>query len=138
EEALDIDNSAVEAVLHGHLGNPFAFLGAHPYGEFSIVRTFQPGARAVDVLMLEDGRERHVESLYHLHQCGLFVSSRPLLPRGARYLLRIVWPDGQGGETVQVTEDPYSFGLLLGELDLHLLAEGRHRELARCLGANPM
>ena len=27
---------------------------------------------------------------------------------------------------------------LLGELDLHLMAEGRHRELARCLGAQPM
>ncbi len=27
---------------------------------------------------------------------------------------------------------------LLGELDLHLIAEGRHRELGRCLGAQPM
>ncbi|MDB5966435.1 MAG: glgB, partial [Polaromonas sp.] len=28
--------------------------------------------------------------------------------------------------------------LLLGELDLHLIAEGRHRELGRCLGAQSM
>jgi 1,4-alpha-glucan branching enzyme len=27
---------------------------------------------------------------------------------------------------------------LLGELDLHLISEGRHRELGRCLGAQPM
>jgi 1,4-alpha-glucan branching enzyme len=27
---------------------------------------------------------------------------------------------------------------LLGELDLHLIAEGRHRELGRCLGAQPI
>jgi 1,4-alpha-glucan branching enzyme len=39
---------------------------------------------------------------------------------------------------VQVTEDPYSFGLLLGELDVYLLAEGNHLELGRCLGAQVM
>ena len=36
---------------------------------------------------------------------------------------------------MQETEDPYSFGVLLGDLDLHLFNEGRHFELARCLGA---
>ena len=33
-----------------------------------------------------------------------------------------------------VTDD---FGPLLGELDIHLLAEGRHEHLADCLGAHP-
>ncbi len=138
EETLEINDREVESLLHGRLGDPFSFLGPHPHGEYSIVRTFHPGARAVDVLLLDNGVPRHLESLYPLYQCGLFVSSRPVLPRGARYMLRIVWPDRHGSETVQITEDPYSFGLLLGELDMHLLAEGRHRELARCLGANPM
>ena len=46
------------------------------------------------------------------------------------YRLRIAWPDA-----VQETEDPYSFGSLLGDLDLHLFNEGRHFELAGCLGA---
>ena len=35
-------------------------------------------------------------------------------------------------------EDPYAFGLLLGELDVYLLAEGNHLELGRCLGAQAM
>ncbi len=47
------------------------------------------------------------------------------------YLLRITWPGA-----VQEIEDPYSFGPLLGELDLHLFNEGRHFELAEHLGAN--
>ena len=47
------------------------------------------------------------------------------------YLLRIDWPGA-----VQETEDPYSFGPLLGDLDLHLFNEGRHFELAVALGAN--
>jgi 1,4-alpha-glucan branching enzyme len=47
--------------------------------------------------------------------------------------LRIFWP-----AAVQETEDPYSFGLLLGDIDLHLFNEGRHFELAHCLGAQVM
>ena len=39
---------------------------------------------------------------------------------------------------MQETEDPYGFGLLLGELDLHLFAEGTHLQLGRCLGAQVM
>ncbi|MGH8355440.1 MAG: 1,4-alpha-glucan branching protein GlgB, partial [Pseudomonas sp.] len=35
----------------------------------------------------------------------------------------------------QISEDPYSFGPLLGELDLYLFAEGNHRDLGHCLGA---
>src|SRR6201992_1293746 len=50
---------------------------------------------------------------------------------GSPYALRITWPDA-----VQETEDPYSFGPLLGDLDLHLFNEGRHFEMARVFGAN--
>ena len=48
----------------------------------------------------------------------------------APYLLRINWPGG-----LQETEDPYSFGPLLGDIDLHLFNEGRHFRLAHALGA---
>jgi 1,4-alpha-glucan branching enzyme len=37
---------------------------------------------------------------------------------------------------VQETEDPYSFGPQLGDVDLHLFNEGRHFELASQLGGN--
>ena len=36
---------------------------------------------------------------------------------------------------VQETEDPYSLGLLLGDMDLFLFNEGRHFELAKTFGA---
>jgi len=65
------------------------------------------------------GRGRHA---------GLFEG---LVSEGSPYLLRIKWP-----QAVQETEDPYSFGPLLGELDLHLFNEGRHFHLAEALGAN--
>ena len=61
------------------------------------------------------------------NEFGLFEG---LLDERGPYRLRIAWPDA-----VHETEDPYSFGLLLGDLDLHLFSEGRHFELARCFGA---
>ncbi|RJF95333.1 1,4-alpha-glucan branching protein GlgB [Noviherbaspirillum saxi] len=141
EELADVDQKTLDAVLGGQLPNPFALFGPHREGERTVVRTFQPGARAVDIVARvagNDARGELIESLYNVHQSGLFVSAVPL-PAGKRdYLLRITWPTSSGGEHVQYTEDPYSFGLLLGELDMHLLAEGSHRELGRCLGANPM
>ncbi len=135
------DPKLLEATLHGRLSDPFSFLGPHAADGATVIRTFQPGARAVDVVAR--GPEPDVErkllgSLYNLNQSGLFVSTPPLGGLQQGYVLRITWPDGKGGEYVQYTEDPYAFGLLLGELDLHLLAEGNHRELGRCLGANPM
>ncbi|MFG3756241.1 hypothetical protein ACGE32_28345, partial [Klebsiella pneumoniae] len=54
------------------------------------------------------------------------------------YRLRVIWPAGTGHEAVQETEDPYAFGLLLGDLDMHLLNEGTHWALASCLGAQAM
>jgi len=139
----ELDQGALAALLAGRLPDPFSLLGPHRSGEGMIVRTFQPGARAVDVLAGRGGQggddeAELIESLVNVQQSGLFVSGAPALPAGMPYRLRITWPTPDGGEQVQITEDPYSFGLLLGELDMHLLAEGRHFELGRCLGANPM
>jgi 1,4-alpha-glucan branching enzyme len=39
---------------------------------------------------------------------------------------------------VQSTEDPYGFGLLLGDLDLHLFSQGTHYNLAQSFGAVAM
>ena len=50
-----------------------------------------------------------------------------------RYELEISYP----GWEVVVEHDPYSFLPTVGELDLHLAAEGRHEELHRTLGAHP-
>ncbi|WP_135467938.1 1,4-alpha-glucan branching protein GlgB [Crenalkalicoccus roseus] len=115
---------AVEALVAGRHGDPFALLG--PHGEE--VRSFQPGARGVSVLAREDGAE--LGRLERVHPAGLFAGR---VARRAPYRLRIEWP-----HSVQETEDPYSFGLLLGPLDMHLFAEGRHLELGRVFGAQAM
>lgn len=120
--------SAVDALLHGRLADPFALLGPHADRDGIVLRSFQPGARAVTAHARRDGAA--LLALHAQGDTGLWEGRIAALPP---YWLRIVWPDA-----VQDSEDPYSFGLLLGALDLHLFAEGRHRELARCLGAQAM
>ena len=123
---ITLERGAVEALVSGRHGDPFALLGPHG----AEVRSFQPGARAVAVVAREDGAE--IGRLEQVHEAGLFAG--PVSRPGAPYRLRITWPGGM----VQETEDPYAFGLLLGPLDLHLFAEGRHLELARVFGAQAM
>ena len=114
---------ATAALLESRLDDPFAMLGAHD-GE---VRTFQPGAQAVTLIARDDSRA--IGALDELAP-GLFVGR---LDEDVPYALRIAWPGG----AVQETEDPYGFGLVLGDLDLHLFNEGRHLDLARVMGAHP-
>jgi 1,4-alpha-glucan branching enzyme len=123
-----LDPAAVQALVDGRHGDPFAILGEHPQGEGQVVRVFMPGATAVELLSRETGER--LASMELVHPGGLFAC---YLDRYAAYRLRIYWP-----EAVQETEDPYSFGLLLGDLDLHLVGQGTHYELSHVLGAQAM
>jgi 1,4-alpha-glucan branching enzyme len=123
-----LDRAVVAALANATHGDPFAVLGPHETEAGPIVRAFLPGALRVDVLARGDrtplGRlEAHDDS-------GLFEGP---MRRADPYLLRIEWPGG-----VQETEDPYAFGLLLGDIDLHLFNEGRHFGLGETFGAQAM
>jgi 1,4-alpha-glucan branching enzyme len=119
-----LDAETARALARGAQVDPFATLGPHDSGDARIIRAFLPGALKVEVLRL-DGSV--LTPLERGEQPGLFEN---IVREKVPYRLRIVWPDA-----VQETEDPYAFGLLLGDLDLHLFNEGRHFELAHCLGA---
>ncbi|MDO3433904.1 1,4-alpha-glucan branching protein GlgB [Rhizobium sp. CBN3] len=123
-----IGQDALWALIEGRHGDPFSILGPHESGGMTIVRVYLPGAEGLDLIEAASGRE--VTPFSIAHPSGLFAAAM-----GSRmpYRLRITWPDGE-----QITEDPYSFGLLLGELDLHLISEGTHYSLSRTLGAVEM
>ncbi|MBV8635171.1 MAG: 1,4-alpha-glucan branching enzyme, partial [Burkholderiaceae bacterium] len=139
--AESADLELIAALRNGRLADPFAFLGPHRTDRCTIVRSFQPGAQRVEVIgrdcPLEDNAPP-IATLHDMEQSGLFVGMVPDLVPGVSYLLRISWPGPSQRGEMQVTEDPYAFPLLLGEMDLHLFSEGKHRELGRCLGAQPM
>jgi 1,4-alpha-glucan branching enzyme len=123
-----LDAESAWALAHAAHNNPFAVLGPHDTPDGRVIRALLPGATKVEVLRHSDGAV--LAPLEWRPEYGLFES---LIQDRGLYRLRIFWPDA-----VQETEDPYSFGLLLGDIDLHLFNEGRHFGLAHCLGAQVM
>lgn len=119
----------IEALITARHRDPFSVLGPHPDGQGGlIIRAFLPQALSVRVLARGSGEQ--IASLDSTHVPGLFVGH---LARPQAYELQTSWAGGE-----HTSEDPYSFGPLLGELDLYLFAEGNHRDLSRCLGAQVM
>jgi 1,4-alpha-glucan branching enzyme len=118
------DDQAFALLEAGRSGDPFSLLGVHDGRLLVLV----PGASGVQAVSRLGGEL--IAVLQPIGQGGLFAAP---FPNPIPYRLRISW-----GGVIQETEDPYSFGLLLGELDLHLIGEGRHRDLSRCLGAHAM
>ncbi|MCV0397257.1 MAG: 1,4-alpha-glucan branching protein GlgB [Rhizobiaceae bacterium] len=124
--------SDIPAIVRGRHGNPFAVLGMQGGGsEPLIVNVFAPAASAVSVIETASGRE--VAELAKVHPEGFFSSLIP--DRNERFAYRL---DMRAGSARWQIEDPYRFPPVLGELDEHLLGEGRHLDLYRRLGAHPM
>ncbi|HVT36701.1 MAG TPA: 1,4-alpha-glucan branching enzyme, partial [Nevskiaceae bacterium] len=128
DDAKPDDLGHAQALAQGTHGDPFAFLGPHRQGSQLSVRAFVPGAVAVRALDAQT--QQPLADLSAGHIGGIYTGH---LPADARYLLEIDW-----GGVLQMTEDPYSYGTLLGDLDLYLIGEGNHRELGRVLGAQVM
>ena len=114
---------AIDHVVAGTSGDPHHVLGVHD----GVVRAWRPGATSMRVLV--DGAGP-VE-MERVREEGLFEAK---LPSGASdaYRLEAVY----GGGDAHVHDDPYRFWPTLGELDLYLLGEGRHRDMWRVLGAH--
>ncbi len=96
------------------------------------VRTFQPGASAVE-LVVDSAAQDMAEIEPGLFQFTLAdgaFADRPMAPGG--YTLRVSWPGG----VVTESADPYAFAPLLTDYELHLIGEGRHLELARAIGSH--
>ncbi|MFJ3315313.1 1,4-alpha-glucan branching protein GlgB [Herbaspirillum huttiense] len=140
------EQGLLEALLAGRLTQPFGLLGpryASQSSGVSAIRAFHPGAAAVRVRCRHSGALLGELQQFELHgqPSGFFSGVATGLDQRRHqvpYVLEVDWLIPDGSRSVQSTEDPYAFGLLLGELDLHLLREGRHRQLADCLGARPM
>ncbi|MCX5166966.1 1,4-alpha-glucan branching enzyme [Streptomyces antibioticus] len=113
-------------LLAGAHHDPHSLLGAHPVPEGVLFRALRPFADSVAVVV--DGVSTPLVS----EEDGLFAAVLPLDAVPA-YTLRVAY----GGDEREV-EDPYRFLPALGDLDLHLVREGRHEELWRALGAEPM
>jgi 1,4-alpha-glucan branching enzyme len=123
------DKDAVEAILRGTHGDPFAVLGLHGRdGAPLSLRVFAPGADEVEIL---DPHGASIGKLGRRHQAGFFEGAFPRETRTA-YRLRFR-RDGERWDA----DDPYRFPPVIEETDLERFAKGDHLKLYDVFGAQP-
>jgi 1,4-alpha-glucan branching enzyme len=133
-----VTREEIDRLVGGDHHDPHAVLGAHPGRDGVTIRALRPLAERVEIVLPDGGRH----PLRHEY-AGMFAGT---LPAGATladvtadaapiavpdYRLAVTY--GKGPELIQ--DDPYRHLPTLGELDLHLIGEGRHEELWKALGA---
>ena len=107
----------LDAVAHGSHHDPHSVLGVHETTEGWVIRSRRPLAASV-VAELADGASVPLEHV----RGGIWEGSVDAYP-GA-YVVRASY---DGSE--HVADDGYRHAPSIGELDLHLITEGRHEEL---------
>mgnify|MGYP003694635713 CR=1 FL=1 len=116
---------AFDRLVGGSHHDPHGLLGAHPTADGrTVIRTLRPEASKVTAII--EGKPFELE---RLHAGGVFGAVVDGLPTD--YRLEVAY----GDETYQV-DDPYRWLPTLGEVDLHLIGEGRHEQLWDVLGAH--
>ena len=128
-ELKSVSEDVLAAVAEGRYHDPHSVLGAHPNDDDTVtIRTLRRFATDVAV--------RTMDGLYPLeHEWGgIFSGVVPCHEKGRipDYRVEVTY----SGQEPQVVDDPYRFAPTLGELDLHLIGEGRHETLWTALGAH--
>jgi 1,4-alpha-glucan branching enzyme len=119
------DAVALQRLLAGVHHDPHSILGAHEYGDHTVIRVMRPWAKQVVALI---GGERYTFSHVESSVFAVAVPFTGLID----YRLEVSYDDG----AVITAADPYRFLPSLGEVDLHLFSEGRHERLWEVLGAH--
>jgi len=123
-----LDKATLNALADGRHFNPFALLGIHHERGKRMVRTLQPQAASVALLL--NGVDKALP-MDKVHPAGVFEIEMPARKRS--YRLRLVFADGNSVDI----DDAYRFPSTLGDLDLYLIGQGSHRDIFRKMGAHP-
>jgi 1,4-alpha-glucan branching enzyme len=119
--AWAVEGRLLEHLISGDTHDPHAVLGAHPKDGTTVIRALRRGATGVSVVV---GDDRY--PMKKIHEAGVWATEVP----GTVLDYRL---DVDGA----VVDDPYRYLPTLGDLDLHLIGEGRHERLWTVLGAHP-
>ncbi|MEZ5116154.1 MAG: 1,4-alpha-glucan branching protein GlgB [Candidatus Nanopelagicales bacterium] len=114
----------IDRLVDGAHHDPHGILGPHPHQGGVTVRVLRPGAESVTVV---SGTLR--VPLEHEHR-GVWVGVLPV-SEVPDYSIDVEY-DGN----VLPGDDAYRFLPTLGEVDLHLIGEGRHEQLWQVMGAH--
>jgi len=116
----------LDRIATGSHHDPHSILGAHPYGKSWKIRVLRPLAKSV-TLELAKGKTLPLE---HLHG-GIWEGSVDSKST-PDYRVNTIYQD----DSAWSADDPYRHAPTIGELDLHLIGEGRHEQLWQALGAH--
>lgn len=123
-----MDRALVHRLEIGTLSDPHGHLGPHKDGAETIIRAFKPNADRVEVIL--PGQQKPRLELTRQSESGLFEGRLKTSKLTGPYDLIAHY-----GDSDHRSPDAYAFEPDIGDLDLHLLTEGRHRHLYRVLGA---
>ena len=129
-EIVGLPPDELSAFLSASHPDPFRVLGPHRVGDDLAIRVFRPDAQKVEILVNGSGREPIPAE--RIHRDGLFCARIPQANRDLDYHLKLTsWDDAQW-----TARDAYRYGPIMGEMDLHLFAEGQHWRIYDKFGAH--
>jgi 1,4-alpha-glucan branching enzyme len=122
----------IDRIVNNHHQNPFEVLGPHQVeldgSPAWVVRTYQPNASAVWVVLPEERQEYPMQAQHHpnFFECTIPVAQLN------DYQLKI-----KEGDRERVIFDPYAFtSPVFTDFDCHLFAEGNHHRIYEKMGAH--
>jgi 1,4-alpha-glucan branching enzyme len=126
----DVPTEVLQKVAAGSYYDPHAVLGQHPIegagaAGVTVIRTLRPLAKSV-VAVLASGARTELTHLYGGIWQGYTLTGPSDYTIEARYDDATVWE----------SDDPYRFSPTLGDVDIHLIGEGRHERLWDVLGSH--
>jgi len=125
-----VSTAEIEQLVRGEHGQPHAILGPHPDGGGVTIRSFKPLAKTVTAVLADGTRV----PLAHEHE-GVWVGEVSTGSTDEATDVPDYRVEVDYGQGPIVVDDPYRFLPTLGDLDLHLVNEGRHELLWTVLGA---
>jgi 1,4-alpha-glucan branching enzyme len=124
-----LDEAVLDQISHGSYAFPHDVLGVHKTEQGFVIRALRPLAKSVTAL-LSDGQTLDLEHHYRgIWQAAVNTASVP------DYRIKTVYDSPSSAWTA---DDAYRHLPTIGELDLHLIAEGRHERLWDVLGSKVM
>ncbi len=120
----EIDFAVYDALVDGTHTQPHAVLGPHATAAVVTIRVLRPNASKVEVVIGDERTE-----MVHQHR-GVWATALPG-PDVPDYRLAVTYE----GDPIP-GDDPYRFLPTLGEMDQHLISEGRHEQIWQVMGAH--